>query len=289
MGDSSGLVVARPPTIYPGGRHSWTMLQGCMSPDVLEWLQEDCRDVEAWKAAAHDQQVGIKSVVSGRMVADPGTKALNALPIEKWLPSERLLSWLRAFKAKNASSLAKLCAEGASALRALGQDSLGVNGKHFLDTPVDKWFATCGQIHIFQDPADLEERRHFDGGASVLHIGVTLFGRRELRWFEGVKNSDTDGKQIEVMRLVPGSVYFGVVTGCRHSVAHQPPRLAQETFKGHSITCMIRCSLFPDFASRRMIRVPLPKEMFEALALSFVASLRKEPWALPSLAECSVL
>ena len=283
-GTLAGLGRSSPASIFPGGRHDWTMLQGTMSQDVLNWLQEECSELQQWKLASHDRQEGeVKYVLSGKMVEDVCSKALNALPISQLLPAPRLRAWLRAFKAKNASSLAKLCASACTSLLGLGIDSIGRNGKHFLTTPMDQWFATAGQLHIFDRPGELKEPRHFDGGASVLHIGITLYGRRHLLFFEG---KDKEGRLMETMCLGPGSVYFGTVTGGMHSVAHQPPRLQHEVLDEHSITVMIRTTLFPGVGARRMKRLPLPAPMFAALASSFVASLSKEPFLLPRLEEC---
>ena len=51
-----------------------------------------------------------------------------------------------------------------------------------MQRPMNKWFATVGQLHLFEAPAGLEEAQHFDGGASILHMGLTLYGRRQLRF-----------------------------------------------------------------------------------------------------------
>ena len=88
------------------------------------------------------------------------------------------------------------------------------------------------------------------------------------------------------MSLAPGSVYFGTLTGAEHLVAHQPPRLEAETCDGHSVTCMIRTTLWPGFRSRNMKGVPEPADMFQAVASSFAASLRYFLFKLPNLQQC---
>ena len=127
-----------------------------------------------------------------------------------------------------------------------------------------------------------------DGGASVLHMGVTLYGRRELTFF-APKPGDEGGlaPESEVkFSFVPGSVYLGTVTGAQHQVSHLGPRAMCEERGGHSVTCMIRTTLFPKFRSRVMNTTPSPPEFFRALAQSFTQSLQTQEWVLPSLDQC---
>ena len=156
-----------------------------------------------------------------------------------------------------------------------------------MQRPMNKWFATVGQLHLFEAPAGLEETKHFDGGASILHMGLTLYGRRQLRFFEG--NKARPGETVAEMSLAPGSVYLGTITGGLHQVVHGTPRSAHEARLGHSMTCMVRTSLWPGPRGRIMRMSPKPAPMFAAVAQSFVASLREHSFALPSLAECQAL
>ena len=149
-----------------------------------------------------------------------------------------------------------------------------------------QWFASAGQLHIFEKPGNLEEDLHFDGGASILHMGITLFGCREVRFFLGNKENEA-GDLVETLDLMPGSVYLGVVAGALHQVVHRPPRFPTDALEGHSLTCMIRTTLFPAPRGRIRRRLPLPPKMFDRLATNIVTSLREEPFRLPSLEECS--
>ena len=86
------------------------------------------------------------------------------------------------------------------------------NAQHVLDTSIIQWFLTCGELTVsyvgpgpkFQElPVSDEgrhikkkklkgkqrnpppeemwvEEKHLDGGASILHLGLTIFGRRDL-------------------------------------------------------------------------------------------------------------
>ena len=166
----------------------------------------------------------------------------------------------------------------------MGVPELGKNGRDFMQRPMSQWFATVGQFHLFEVPHGLEEPKHFDGGASILHMGVTLYGRRQLRFFEG--NKACPGEVVAEMSLAPGSVYLGTVTGGLHEVVHGTPRSVHETRLGHSVTCMVRTSLWPAPCGRIMRRLPIPGPMFAAVAQSFVASLREHSFVLPTLEEC---
>jgi hypothetical protein len=66
------------------------------------------------------------------------------------------------------------------------------NVTHFLETPANQWFLTCGELCFMEGGCsgntglDLwSEPQHQDGGASVLHLGVTLYGRRNVIFQQG--------------------------------------------------------------------------------------------------------
>ena len=64
------------------------------------------------------------------------------------------------------------------------------NVQHFLNAPWQEWFLACAELCISKaalaDGAGYwEEPCHLDGGASVLHMGMTLYGRRDLRLEQG--------------------------------------------------------------------------------------------------------
>jgi hypothetical protein len=66
------------------------------------------------------------------------------------------------------------------------------NVTHFLETSANHWFLSCAELCIMESGCaedssrDLwSEPEHLDGGASVLHMGVTLFGRRNVVFQQG--------------------------------------------------------------------------------------------------------
>jgi hypothetical protein len=67
------------------------------------------------------------------------------------------------------------------------------NGKHFLETPIEDWLLTCGHFCVVKPETPYgglwSEPRHQDGGASVLHLGLTLWGHRDCV-FEEIEGID---------------------------------------------------------------------------------------------------
>ena len=181
---------------------------GHMCPRVLAWLREDCVSLAKLKSLekASQQPQFHKTIVPGKMVADPGSKSLNGNTIHEFLPLPRLRAWLQAWKEVNATALATLAAGIKIALGTL-DEPIGSNGTHAKDTDWTTWFLTAAELHIFDKPGTIEEPKHFDGGASVVHMGITLHGRRLLRlWTPG---GDASADHVEV-QFLPGSVFWGL-------------------------------------------------------------------------------
>ena len=237
----SGLVPC-----FEGKRHPWTIISGCMLPDVLEWLREDAADLKDWKRA-RQARIGKKYVLAGRVVENAASRSLNDLDISRPLPAPRLRAWLAAFRHSNAEPRKRMLGQAHAALKRMSKEELKQNGNRFLDNPVETWFLAAGEIHIFDKPIQLEEECHQDGGASILHLNMTLYGRRTLECFTGQAQPASCS-----WGLVPGTVYFGTLTGPEHEVTHSLPKSAQETLDGHSISINLRTCLFPGARSRCM-------------------------------------
>ena len=128
------------------------------------------------------------------------------------------------------------------------------------------------------------EPMHQDGGASVLHMGLTLFGRRNLVCTQGSGQPDV------LLENRPGLVYLGQLTGPRHQVLHQPApddELLDIPGVGKcSVTVMFRTGLFPHCRSRLRNTTPSPVKVFRKLAESFRVSVASGLWRLPTLTEC---
>ena len=197
---------------FEGIRHPWTIISGYMHTDVLDWLRKDASQMQEWK---QERQLhnGAKSVLAGRMVENAASESLNGLSIRLLLPAPRIRAWLVAFRSLNAEPLKHMLAQAEIALKQLSEAELGLNGKHYLATPWESWFLTAGEMHIFDNPGQLHEERHKDGGASILHLNVTLYGRRVLECFTNQTEPASRS-----WGLAPGMVYLGTLTGPEHQV-----------------------------------------------------------------------
>ena len=86
-----------------------------------------------------------------------------------------------------------------------------------------------------------------------------------------------------VAGLAPVSVYMGTLAGPEHQAAHAD--VQDSLLCGHSVTLIVRTSLFPYNQSRRMGQMANPAVTFKAVVGEVVASLAND-WRLPVLSEC---
>ena len=275
-----------PPATWGSKRHPWTMLHGIIGQDVLGWLREDVfhklGDLKLQAQAVDALSSGGKKYrLAGKMAEDPHSHHMNALKITNWLPTPRLVAWARAFKQANSEALSRMTADAKGALRALPSDSLGRNGLNFLGHDWSSWFASAGELHIFENAGSSEEEAHYDGGAAIILIAITLYGRRTLRIHD-----DGSPKPFD-LGMGPGCLYMGLMTGPKHQVLHTPSLGPEEMLDDHSVVLILRTTLFPHDRSRGKKNIPSPECVFRALTSRFMHSFLTEKFVLPSLHQCS--
>ena len=248
-----------------GKRHGWNMLAGQMPHDALMWLRADSAltssGLKALGLAFGMQDKRTKSednckiVMAGFSYAQPPTKQMCCLSLDKPLPLPRFETWAKAFRAVNTDSFSTMEARARQAVGKLAPEELGDNGQHFLGSCMPDWFGTCGELCVSaalnsDGVTGWVEPEHLDGGASIVHMGVTLFGRRELVCQQG-----PDLPHV-VLPCPPGSVYLGGLTGPLHQVFHQVPRPGEvlrgsgvatspDFDEGLSVTIMCRTAPVP--------------------------------------------
>ena len=287
---SSGF---EPPStkLFRGIRHDWNVLFGHMSAEELEWIRGDpvfqqgtaennaLGLVFVGKGCDYKTEEGRKFIKSGSTASlSCGSGMCCALSTKKKFPVPRLHAWFSAFKAVNATAFGNMVANCLHQVRALKGDALGENGQHFLDTPFDSWFGACAELCI-SETTGWNEDLHKDGGASVLHLGVTLWGRRIVRCEQG------EGLPDIRLQCVPGNVYLGGLTGPEHQVHHQPAAPDELWNKMYSVTVMLRTALFPANRARNRNTTPSPISMFHTLAKEFQRGLAAGVFRLPTLPE----
>ena len=153
---------------------------------------------------------------------------------------------------------------------------------------------------------------HTDGGCSLLHASVTIFGERTLE----VK---VEGHPQVSMLQEPGTFYVGNMAALEHNVRHHDicrhafdgaaatakmaheegasderaksnagntsSSAAEEKDQRLQIAVMLRCDVFRDFRARRINSTPGPADFFHVVNYAAAMHLASVPVALPDLAE----
>ena len=174
-------------TTFSGSRHDWNMHSGNMSPEVLWWLREDrcfnvaspqhsiVADVWARRNTSRGKVEENRKIIVSGSVGSTCTSSMCGLDIKQPLPIPRVCAWVKAFKHVNRASLVLLDAQAKRGVMKLGKRRYGPNGTHFLKTPVDDWFLTCGELVMVDPGSECKgfwcKPKHQDGGMSVLHMG----------------------------------------------------------------------------------------------------------------------
>ena len=281
-------------TLISGGRHDWAIRVGVLSPEVLQFILADdalCPGKEAFqnlevsfekkkskKSPSSRSESGRKHITAGRL-SDCSRTTMCGMSLKEVLPVPAICAWKVAFDNVNATLMAEADAKAKDLMRHL--DEKGNNGVHFLQQRWRSYWCTCAELTFSDSQGEWEEELHNDGLMSVLHIGLTLYGRRYLEMH------DADG-HVHSLLNEPGSVYMGSLTGPRHQVRHahaEAHELLQVEGLGNlSSTVMMRSSLFPHDGG--YVRNAPATPSFLCLARSFSRSIAQSQFRLPTLADC---
>ena len=66
----------------------------------------------------------------------------------------------------------------------LADEDLKEDGKTLRDIHPTEWAFSLGMLQVMQN-GRREDKKHTDGGASLLHLGLSLFGRRSREALAG--------------------------------------------------------------------------------------------------------
>ena len=169
-------------------------------------------------------------------------------------------------------------------LRA-GKVSIGKNGKHLLQSTAADWCFSLGALQLMRSNERLDPV-HFDGGASFLHLGLTLAGERALL----LRHRPQEDSPEEELRVVmkPGHVYLGGLCGPEHYVQHIPAGdLHTSSPLGPiEIAVLLRSACFRASRSSTQQAGPLPLALWDAVGPVVAAHVQEHAWLLPSLDEC---
>jgi hypothetical protein len=160
----------------------------------------------------------------------------------------------------------------------------GKNGLDFKKPP-GEWLGNLGILQLTKT-GQWEEPWHHDGGASIVHMGLTLWGARELACKHGA------GEEI-VLALKAGSFYISAVTGCEHQVRHCSPYPSGTKFcrlgdvaGDLEVSVMLRAAMFAHNRARLISHAPSPQEVFAGVSQAVVQWLDTQKLRLPGLTDC---
>ena len=271
--------------------------------EVLEWMQNDPtlpRSAEEMKRAfkfdgASHKAKQLSDGNKVQLMCNTGgarrSKRCNGLDATAPAPAA-LTAFARAFKEVNRDALLQLHQRLIERLSTLGDSELGGNGKKLRDMTAEAFIEKVFHFVMLQPMVPQsyrEDHKHCDGGASIIHMGLSLYGERHLRFWE----KDVD-EPYEI-RLPPGSVYVSSPACFSHQVVHCDGQADPEqlmAFDGlNSAHCKLavqfRCSLWND---NRATNPPAsPIAAFQAAADVIATWLASAALRLPSKASCEAL
>ena len=296
-----------------GKNGTGTVAEGDLDPDLLRFLQR-CPSWSTLAIKRHATKATVSKCVRAEEAAKdlkteipgivdaanpPKCRSLNGDKDLKPLPSERLAAFVRALRKKWRPWLQQL---GTKMREAVAADNMPEaisqkNGGPILQEDfADNAFAYAS-IQLM-DPGERDDGWHTDGGCSLLHAAVTLFGTRDLEvktdCLTGTSPPSTKSVQC-TLEQKPGSFYVGNLSALEHNVRHHETDKCEHTFdllqqdyddvQRLLIAVMIRSDVFRDFRARKIDSTPGPKEFFHVVNYAVAEHLALVPVALPDLTE----
>ena len=134
-------------------------------------------------------------------------------------------------------------------------------------------------------PSERYDPEHVDGGASLLHGGLTIFGSRHLEC--KVAASAASEEAWEVLPQRPGSFYVGNLCAPFHRVRHLEQTGPLCAAAGDvQVAVMFRTDVFRAERSRATKFKPRPEEVFDIVNEVVASALSARPLSFPDFASC---
>ena len=188
----------------------------------------------------------------------------------------------------NEGWLLQLTAKVRRALRGLSSNMVGRNGAEFISECFSETAFAYAVIQIME-PGKRLDPEHFDGGASLLHMGITIFGARKVHlWLQGGRT--------HILEQRPGSVYIGNMCSIEHQVEHQDELWTSEILfpdaeagsasdgPGLEIAVMLRSDVFRHSRARQHQGKPTPVDMYDLVNGVVSEHLATQAFLLPDFA-----
>ena len=284
----------------PAAQGPLSLAEGRLDPRLLLWLQTD----PAWERLAGSASGafdGCKQCLKpGEAEKEnkyeeagfvrefpPKTTVLATMDASQPSTATRVRQFMRALLALNHRWLVQLTAKVRKCLRGCGEKFLGRNGEEFLkecfsDTA---WAYLTVQMML---PGARFDPKHIDGGASLLHLGLTIFGSRLLHvWL--------NEERTLVFEQHPGSIYIGNMCAAEHQVEHFDDARKQELFhptgagsaseqKAYLIAIMLRSDVFRWSRARKLKGKPTPVDMFDLINKTVAEHVSTVAFVIPDFA-----
>ena len=142
------------------------------------------------------------------------------------------------------------------------------NGQHFMASCLaDDAFAYA--IIQVMKPSQRGGPAHFDGAASLLHAGLTIWGKRGLE-IRLTAPKKVEPEEWQGFPQEPGAFYVGNLCAAWHKVVHLPPGDAEPLHRdgleadeeGVHITVMLRSAVFRAARARTHSTRASPAEVY---------------------------
>jgi hypothetical protein len=253
-----GFEPAMRPDVFPGIRHDYQILRGHLAPEVLNWLRQDFTPEAVRQLSINPRddegrpnvkvEANRKWILGGKLGHVVGSGTMCKLHIDKELPLPNFCAFWAAFRRANSATILSMHQHARKLSQNFDVDTGDENRQHFLEMTSESWFGTAAELAVSYAQGSWREPIHLDGGASILHAGVTIFGHRDLKLYipgshppeakefcktiakaresEGhpAKRQKTElpGKVEPPFLLAnePGTCYLGTLTGPLHGVDH---------------------------------------------------------------------
>ena len=256
------------------------MTRGHLEDHVLRWLQADPYWSELGRRAADHLELRLPQVrLRGKAAwlgRKPGRRARPPVKHEGGYTIDmgqatRVSAWARCFLQLNRCWLVQLTKEVQKALRTLPLETRKRNRPQcFSNTAL-----TYGVVQVMKAGYGPE---HFDGGGSLLHWGLTIFGTRHVE----VKANASAADKWDVLPQSAGSFYMGNMCAAWHRVRHLDCKGAG-TLCGAAgnlhIAVMFRTEVFREVRARSM-------RVFDIVNQVVASSLANYPLHFPDLGTC---
>ena len=294
----------------PGKNGVGTIAEADLDPELHRYLQTcpswNSLAEKHWKKGAltakcvqgDEAARGLKLELPGFVDEEnpPKSRSLNKDRNLQLIPSERFAAFVRAIRKKWRPWLQQLGGKMREAVRAdsMPETIYQKNGQPIMQEDfADNAFAYAS-IQLMETGVR-GDGWHTDGGCSLLHASVTLFGTR----FVELK---VEGKPQVTLDQKPGSFYVGNLSALEHNVRHheeckhtfesaatakgdaEDPELAEGDPR-LQIAVMIRCDVFRDCRARKINSTPGPKEFFRVVNYTVAQHLADVRVAHPDLTE----